>query len=397
MVSSLHLSSVPVLVGPDGGGRPLERVALSALSGATFNEAWLQRLIDSNPACLPIDEIEPGLPAFLSVCRELTTPNGYIDNLLMTPAGDIAIVETKLFRNPQARREVLAQALDYATALFGMDYARFEQAVLAATYTPRAKPTSLYTALADPEQPAEHVFVDAVVRNLRRGRIVIVIAGDGIRSETEILFGGLERYARFQFTLALVELAVFRLPGSDQFLVRPRTLARTETIRRYLYELAPVGTIPAEAVAERAESLSSDAYWQALEGNAPGARGPLEKLIDDVAELGVYPEFKASLILKWDRPEADKPVNLGYIMKTGAFWFDLAAWSTPKELALAYVTNVASAFGGELHQLPKSQSWTPYEDGRPVRVQNVLGQLPALKPAMEQFIAAIKKHDGAQT
>jgi hypothetical protein len=391
------MPGAPVLVGPDGGGQSLERVTLSALSGTTFNEAWLQRLIDSNPACLPIDEIEPGLPAFLAVCRELVTPNGYIDNLLMTPAGDIAIVETKLYRNPQARREVLAQALDYATALFGMDYARFEKAVLAATYTPRAKPLSLYAALANPEQPAEHVFVDAVVRNLRRGRIVIMIAGDGIRSETETLFSGLERYARFQFTLALVELAVFRLPQSDQFLIRPRTLARTETIRRYVYELAPADATPVAAIAEHTESLSSDAYWQALEANAPGARGPLQKLIDDVAELGVYPEFKASLNLKWDRPEADKPVNLGYIMKSGAFWFDLAAWLTPKELALSYVTNVASAFGGELHQLPKSETWTPYKDGRPVRVQNILAQLPALKPAIEQFIVSIKQHDAAQS
>jgi hypothetical protein len=396
MASSSHLSSIPVLVGPDGGGRPLERVELSSLSGSTFNEAWLQRLIDSNPACLPIDEIEPGLLPFLSVCRELPTPNGYIDNLLMTPTGDIAIVETKLYRNPQARREVLAQALDYATALFGMDYARFERSVLTAAHAPRAKPASLYAALANPEQPTEHDFVDAVVRNLRRGSIIIMIAGDGIRSETEILLSGLERYARFHFTLALVELAVFRLPEPGQFLVRPRTLARTETIKRYVYEIAQAGGTPGIAPTERTESIASETYWQALEASAPGVRAPLQRLIDDVAELGVYPEFRASLNLKWDRPELGKSINLGYIMKSGAFWFDLASWSTPQEAALAYIKHVTSIFGAELHQFPKSQTWTPYKDGKPIRVQHVLPQLPALKSAMEQFIAEIKKHDAAQ-
>jgi hypothetical protein len=56
MLSSSQDLGVPVLVGSNGGGGPpLERVTLSALSGSTYDEAWLQRLIDSNPACLPID------------------------------------------------------------------------------------------------------------------------------------------------------------------------------------------------------------------------------------------------------------------------------------------------------------------------------------------------------
>jgi hypothetical protein len=72
--------------------------------------------------------------------------------------------------------------------------------------------------------------------------------------------------------------------------------------------------------------------------------------------LGVYPEFKASLNLKWDRPEADKPVNLGYIMKTGAFWFDAAAWFAPQELALAYVIECCFGIRGRtssVFQIPE--------------------------------------------
>lgn len=39
---------------------------------------------------------------------------GYIDNLYITPSGMIVIVETKLFRNQEARRTVIAQIIDYA-------------------------------------------------------------------------------------------------------------------------------------------------------------------------------------------------------------------------------------------------------------------------------------------
>ncbi len=65
---------------------------------------------------------------------ELRTPHGYVDNLLMTGRGDIALVETKLFGTPQARRKVLAQVLDYAVGVFAMTYTEFERAVLASNF-----------------------------------------------------------------------------------------------------------------------------------------------------------------------------------------------------------------------------------------------------------------------
>jgi hypothetical protein len=67
MLSSSQGLGVPVLVGTNGG-LPPERVTVCDLNGSTYGEAWLQRLIDSDPAGLPIDEIEPGLPDFLSLC-----------------------------------------------------------------------------------------------------------------------------------------------------------------------------------------------------------------------------------------------------------------------------------------------------------------------------------------
>jgi hypothetical protein len=44
---------------------------------------------------------------------EVNCGYGSIDNLFLTPTGDIILVETKLWSNAKARREVVAQALDY--------------------------------------------------------------------------------------------------------------------------------------------------------------------------------------------------------------------------------------------------------------------------------------------
>ncbi|MBM3470157.1 MAG: hypothetical protein FJX73_05115 [Armatimonadetes bacterium] len=54
---------------------------------------------------------------------EVSVEVGPIDALLVSESGRIAIVETKLAYNPERRRAVLAQLLDYAVHLQGMESA----------------------------------------------------------------------------------------------------------------------------------------------------------------------------------------------------------------------------------------------------------------------------------
>ncbi len=88
----------------------LERVQIGGSKAAEgYDEAWLQRLIASHPQALPIGEIEAYLEGAVPICLELATKAGPVDLLLVTPRGDIVVVECKLWRNPQARREVVGQ------------------------------------------------------------------------------------------------------------------------------------------------------------------------------------------------------------------------------------------------------------------------------------------------
>jgi len=383
---------MPLIVGMDGA-HALERVPLTPAGMSAFDEGWLQRLIHDHPTCLPIGEIEPGLDPFTAICREMPTPRGSVDNLLMTGAGDICIVETKLFRNPEARRKVVAQALDYATCLFAMGYEEFERTALAGSFAPRTKPSSLFDALPEAGKLDEAAFVDAVSRNLRRGRVLILLAGDGVRTEAESLLAGLQAHARFGFTLALVELGVFRMPGSDAYLVRPRTLARTEIVQRTVVEVVGGNATIKEQRAIVPDTLAADAYWQALETKVPGARAALEKLLAAAEPLGVYPDLLGTLNLKWAQPDK-KPVNLGYIYKHASVWTDAAAWFAPAPLAQAYVRELADTFGCDVHTMPSSGNWTLYQQGKPLRLNAVLDRLDAWLPIMERFIRAVEQHDG---
>lgn len=74
-------------------------------------------------------DIEPAFTPLIPVCKELPTSAGYLDNLWLTPDGGIVLGECKLVRNPQSRREVVAQALDYARAVNSLTYSEFESAI----------------------------------------------------------------------------------------------------------------------------------------------------------------------------------------------------------------------------------------------------------------------------
>ena len=79
-------------------------------------EQELQKYIYDNPDSIPIYEIKEDV-RFLVIDREFPTSVGNIDVLEIDNEGDIYIIETKLYKNPD-KRLVLAQVLDYGASLW---------------------------------------------------------------------------------------------------------------------------------------------------------------------------------------------------------------------------------------------------------------------------------------
>ena len=115
----------PILI-QNNNSRGLERIPLNRKA---FSENWIQKLINDSPDILPISEIDMGFTPAISIGREVSTKVGYIDNLLVSPDGYLTIVETKLWRNPEARREVVGQILDYAKELSKWSFTDLDNAV----------------------------------------------------------------------------------------------------------------------------------------------------------------------------------------------------------------------------------------------------------------------------
>ncbi|MDP2788484.1 MAG: hypothetical protein Q8O46_00320 [bacterium] len=93
-------------------GKNAKKVDKSAFE----KEDYLQDYIQNNPESIPVYEIEEDKRLFI-ITREFLTESGPIDALAVDKDGDIYIVETKLYKNPD-KRMVVAQALDYGAALW---------------------------------------------------------------------------------------------------------------------------------------------------------------------------------------------------------------------------------------------------------------------------------------
>lgn len=82
-------------------------------------EADLQRYIEDNPEAIPLEDIKEDVQ-FLLLDREFPVGVGSIDALGVDSDGEIYIIETKLYKNPDKRR-VIAQVLDYGAALWSQN------------------------------------------------------------------------------------------------------------------------------------------------------------------------------------------------------------------------------------------------------------------------------------
>lgn len=266
----------PIVVEGDHRVRLLERLPLSQGNQGQFSEAWLQHALFKAPSCLPVREIDPHSGDLIPVCKELETGAGPADILYVTKTGQIVLVETKLWRNPEARRAVLAQILDYAKELSGWTFADLQRQVAAAT---KNGPGELLRCVRDAVQGLDEAsFVDGINRSLRTGDFILLIVGDGIRSGAESLVGFIQQYGNLRFAIGLIEVAAYRL-ADDVVLLQPRILARTEVLTRVvLVGCDSQSQVSQEGALEREEAPSE----------APDAAAWFQKF---------WSEFQAALVL----------------------------------------------------------------------------------------------------
>ena len=202
-------------------------------SEGSVDEGTLRDLLFRHPQTLPISAIDPAYDGIVSICKELRTQTGYVDGLYANSSGRLVIAEFKLWRNPQARREVIGQILDYAKDLASWGYEDLQREISLNL----GKTGNVLYELVRKDSPEldEAGFVDNVTRHLKRGEFLLLIVGDGIREDVENIVEFVQSHSGLHFNLALVETALYR-DAADHLFVQPRVLACTEIVQRFVVE-----------------------------------------------------------------------------------------------------------------------------------------------------------------
>ncbi|SFM42249.1 DUF4268 domain-containing protein [Shimia aestuarii] len=214
----------PILVYPDG--RTVSPTKLDLGKPGTYTEYDLQEALFSYPELLPVAEIDPAFKTLIPICTELSMKAGRLDVLYVTPDGLPVCVETKLWRNAEARRAVVAQILDYASEL-----SRWSVEDLQRVVRQRTK-RHLFDIVANAVPGIDEAeFLDNITSALQNGRFLLLVCGDGIRESTENISRFLSGAGHLDFIFALVEVGVFETEDGVR-IYQPRTLARTQKIQR---------------------------------------------------------------------------------------------------------------------------------------------------------------------
>jgi len=161
-------------------------------------EDYLQKYIYENPDSIPLYEIDENI-RLLILAREFPTNSGPIDALGIDANGEIYLIETKLYKNPD-KRLVVAQVLDYGAALtFNYrDFSDFLQTL--ETKVNQHFQTSLiqkindFFGFADEEATG---LIENLKTNLDKGRFRFVVLMDKLESRLKDLIIFLNQNSRF--------------------------------------------------------------------------------------------------------------------------------------------------------------------------------------------------------
>ena len=369
-------------------------------------EAFVQNLVHDHPSLVPMAEIEPAFSPLISVCRELPTPAGYIDNFWITPWGGLVFGEAKLVRNPQARREVVAQVLDYASAVASWTFDDLQQAVRTAL---KQSDLTLWSLVQSESDLDEAQFVDAVERRLRTGRLLLLIIGDGIREGVEALTAHLQLHAGLHVGLALLDLSLWRNPAGGLVVV-PRVPMRTVLIERGIVQVEAAGVritpaissrvaLPSRASQQvRSVTSSEGEFFDHLSSKRPELIEPLNLFLAGLGEIGVTPEVGKTIKLLMS-PSPDVSVTAGFIDSSGKIWVN-GAWSGANRMGNpaageTYQSALAAIIGGQVRQYAKSPPEVVDQQGRGADVATLLVHQAAWKEAIASFRGALAEQQSS--
>ena len=200
------------------------------LLGKSLEDA-LQTLFEKYPQIIPgkqIDPVSDDPPNFVLLRREMPVGGWSLDHLFVDQKATLTLVEAKLFQNPESRREVIGQILEYAanaTEFWTGGVVRQKATEFWGNQTPPKELDKVLQEEFGRDLDIEN-FWRRVEENLRNGRIRLIIATDELRPEMRRIIEYLNKEMQNTEVLGL-ELKCYG-EESESLILVPRLAGQTQ-------------------------------------------------------------------------------------------------------------------------------------------------------------------------
>ncbi len=356
-----------------------------------LTEDWLQRAIAANlelvlSPCRAAELIEEDEEWYLRG-REFNLPGiGSVDLLLVSESGRIALVETKMSYNPEKRRAVLAQILEYALRLQDLD----AEALLPLPDVPATRQPS----------PAD------VEGHLSEGDFLLVIAGDRIDPRVARLSRGvLGDNLTLPWDLALVDVALFERASRGRSAEPPDRLLVPTLVGRVQPEIRQVVRVSTDEDGET--TVKVEHVTPSTAGDGTSRRKWDRTLFEaQIGRAPLRPEFKElvrSILTLVDRSSGALTATFGTgdrgsvtLKRHDKGLLELHAdgrlWWRPRKFAGALGESVAKDYGDALLRLfPEARAMGVHPHAT---VETSARQAAALLEAIKTVLAAADLAEG---
>lgn len=295
-------------------------------------EHKLQEYIYENPESIPLYEIKEDI-RLLILAREFPTNSGPIDAIGIDKDGELYIVETKLFRNPD-KRTVIAQALDYGAALWkhSTDFDEFLGILDQSTQkTFNLKMTAKIKDFFGITDEEVSQTIDRVRSNLNEGSFHFVILMDELDDRLKDLILYVNQNS--QFDIYAVQFEYYK--HENQEIIIPRifgtevkkdikttknagTLWNWESFKQRLQEFGEEEVTAAEQIIDWAGKNGVEIDWTSSQ------RGSFILCFETEGKKGFYPlSVTGDAMIAWNAPHQgnyspppfDKPEKRSEILK----------------------------------------------------------------------------------
>lgn len=185
------MAKILLIEGEDA--KPLDKVKFT-------EESKLQDYLEKYPSLIPLSEVVEGASDLLCIGREVSAGPGAVDLLFIDKGGLLTIVETKLAKNPEARRTVIGQIIEYASYI--SQWTADDVYRIANDYRKTDLDEALQKLIG--EDFSDEDFRSNIGQNLKNGKIRLIIAVDELIEPLRATVTFLNSYSNFDILLLQV-------------------------------------------------------------------------------------------------------------------------------------------------------------------------------------------------